>query len=91
MYAITSHNCVHSENSTKYISEIILGILQEDNTDDTYENNTCFIIIIIIIHSSLEPIVGAGRPAETWSGSTLWASRPYTLQFKPSLDGTWRV
>ncbi len=23
-------------------------------------------------------IVGAGRPAETWSGSSLWANRPYT-------------
>ncbi len=65
MYAITSHNCVHSENSTKYISEIILGILQEDNTDDTYENNTCFSLMLYTA------IVGAGRPAETWSGSTL--------------------
>ena len=31
-----------------------------------------------VIHSSLEPIVGAGRPAETWNGSSFWASRPYT-------------
>ncbi len=25
----------------------------------------------------MELIVGAGRPVETWSGSSLWANRPY--------------
>ncbi len=32
-----------------------------------------------VIHSSLEPIVGASRPAEMWSRSSMLASRPYNL------------
>ncbi len=37
-------------------------------------------------------ILGAGRPAETWSGSSLWANRPYTIllamlhAFSPRLE-----
>ena len=39
---ITSHNYVHlRENSVQSISKIILGILQENNTDNIYDNNTC--------------------------------------------------
>ncbi len=54
MYAITSHNCVHSENSTKHISEIILqGFCKNNNSDDTYdtdENNTCFLMMLYAAH-----------------------------------------
>ncbi len=39
------------------VSYCIVGILQEEYSD--------------VIHSSLEPIVGAGHPAQTWSGSSL--------------------
>ncbi len=31
-------------------------------------HNACmYILLSDVIHSSLEPIVGAGRPAETWT------------------------
>ncbi len=45
MYTITIYKCVHWQEN-----EIILGILQEDNTNDTYdvdENNTCIYYYLI--------------------------------------------
>ncbi len=40
-----------------------MGFFKKNDID---ENNTC-ILLSDVIHSSLEPIVGAGHPAETWS------------------------
>ncbi len=67
-------SCVHwRETGVQSISEIIIGLLPEEEyiTYDTDDNKICIYYHLMYIHSSLEPIVGAGRPAEIWSRSSL--------------------
>ncbi len=78
--SITSHNYVHlRKNGVQSIGKIILG----DSARRIIQ-----MIHMIIIHvytiiwcftQLMGLIVGAGRPVETWSESSLWANRPYTL------------
>ncbi len=62
----------------KVLAKSYLGYLQKNNTDDIYDNNTCIRYNLMFYTAHRAYTVGAGRPAETWSGLSLRVNRPYT-------------
>ncbi len=70
-YKSQLHAYIGGKTAYKVLAKSYLGYCK-NNTDDAYDTGD---------------IVGADHPADTWSGSSLWASWPYVpiQQFKAHL------
>ncbi len=68
---------IWGEIAYKVLAKTYLGYCKKNNTDYTYDNNTC--IYYNLMFYTAHGAYSGSRPAETWSGSSLWANPPYTV------------